>query len=144
MLNTILRKEKAPVCAGAKYKRKMNSQYRPFPPFGKKIMLQRKSGKVPARVVMVVFDWKVGRAYPRIIITEGTDTSTLEFGYLSGIPVQIVYCAKDAHRVDAVAQEILKVNPSFLSTFALDLVDTGEATTIIKPLQDTETEALCA
>ncbi len=137
MLNTILRKEKAPVCSGAKYKTSINSQYKPFPPFGKKIMLQRKSGRVPARVVMVVFDWKVGRAYPRIIITEEANTETLEFGYLSGIPVQIVYCTKDADRVDAVAQAILKVNPSFLSTFNLDLVDVGKATTIIKPLKNT-------
>ncbi len=113
-----------------------------YPAFGKKIMLQRKSGKVPARIVMVVFDWKVGRAYPRIIITEEANTEALEFCYLSGIPVQIVYCSQDAGRVDAVAQAILRVSPSFLSIFALDLVDTGEATTIIKPLQDTETEDL--
>ncbi len=115
-----------------------------FPAYGKKLLSLRLTGKVPSKVVMVVFNWKLGRAYPRIIITEDTDTETLEFGYLSGIPVQIVYCGQDADRVDVVVQAILRVSPSFLSIFALDLVDTGEATTIIKPLQDTEAEALCA
>ncbi len=108
-----------------------------YPPYGKRLMLFRQSGKVPSKVVMVVFNWELGRAYPRIIITEDTNTETLEFGYLSGIPVQIVYCSQDANRVDAVAQAILKVNPSYLATFALDLVYTGKATTILKPLQKT-------
>ncbi len=108
-----------------------------YPPFGKRLTLMRQIGKVPSKVVMVVFNWELGRAYPRIIITEDTNTETLEFGYLSGIPVQIVYCSQDANRVDAVAQAILKVNPSYLATFALDLVYTGKATTILKPLQNT-------
>ncbi len=108
-----------------------------YPAFGKKLMLFRQSGKVPSKVVMVVFNWELGRAYPRIIITENTNTETLEFGYLSGIPVQIVYCSQDAGRVDAVAQAILAVNPSYLSTFALDLAEIGKATTILKPLQNT-------
>lgn len=108
-----------------------------YPPFGKRLTLMRQIGKVPSKVVMVVFNWKLGAAYPRIIITEDTNTETLEFGYLSGIPVQIVYCSQDANRVDAVAQAILKVNPSYLATFVLDLVYTGKATTILKPLQNT-------
>ncbi len=115
-----------------------------YPAFGKRLMLIRQTGKVPSKVVMVVFNWKLGRAYPRIIITEDTNTETLEFGYLSGIPVQIVYCSQDAGRVDAVAQAILAVNPSYLSTFALDLVDIGKATTILKPLQNIQIkETLC-
>jgi len=95
-----------------------------YPPFGKRLTLMRQIGKVPSKVVMVVFNWKLGAAYPRIIITEDTNTETLEFGYLSGIPVQIVYCSQDA-------------NPSYLSTFALDLAEIGKATTILKPLQNT-------
>jgi len=108
-----------------------------YPAFGKKLMLFRQSGKVPSKVVMVVFNWELGRAYPRIIITEDTNTETLEFGYLAGVPVQIVYCSQDAGRVDAVAQAILAVNPSYLSIFALDLAEIGKATTILKPLQNT-------
>lgn len=114
-------------------------KYKRFPPYGKKLMLLRRSGKVPAQVIMVVFDWKDGRAYPRIVIDGDTPIESLEFSYLSGIPIQIVYCSQDADRVDAVAQAILKVNPSFLSAFNLDLVDVGKATTIIKPLKNTLT-----
>jgi hypothetical protein len=105
-----------------------------YPPHGKKIMLQRQAGRIPSKIVMVVFNYYLGRAYPHIVITENTNPETLEFSYLSGIPVQIVFCSQDAHRVDAVVQAILAVNPLCLSTFALDLVDTGKSTTFIKPL----------
>ena len=114
-------------------------KYKRFPPYGKKLMSLRLSGKVPTHVIMVVFDRKYGRAYPRIVIDDNTPPESLEFSYLSGIPVQIVYCNQDADRVDAVVQAILKVNPIFLSTFNLDLVDVGKATTIIKPLKNTLT-----
>lgn len=103
-------------------------------------MLQRQAGRIPSKVVMVVFNWYLGRAYPHIVITEDTNLETLEFGYLSGIPVQIVYSTQDAHRVNAVVQAILAVDPSYLSTFALDLVDTGNPTTIIKSLTNTQIE----
>ena len=110
-----------------------------FPPYGKKIMLQRQAGKVPSRVVMCVFSWFLARAYPHIVITEDMSPETIKFGYLSGIPVQIIFCSQDAGRVDAVVQEILKVNPSFLSTFNLDLVGTGKVKTNIKPFQNDQT-----
>ena len=121
------------------------NKYKRFPAFGNKLMLLRRSGKVPAQITMVVFDWKIARAYPSIIIEDNYPPKSLEFGYLSGIPVQIVYRSKDASRIDVLSQEILKTHPSFLSSFAMDLIDTGEATIIIKPLQNTQTvEDLCA
>jgi len=132
-------KEKALTGTRATNTASYTRKYKRFPPYGKKLMLLRRSGKVPAQVTMVVFDWKDGRAYPRIVIDGDTPIESLEFSYLSGITVQIVYCSQDADRVDAVAQAILKVNPSFLSTFNLDLVDVGKATTIIKPLKNTLT-----
>jgi len=39
----MLRKENAPVCAGAKYKRSTNFQYKPFSPFGKQILKIRQA-----------------------------------------------------------------------------------------------------
>jgi len=119
----------------ASYTRK----YKRFPPYGKKLMSMRLAGKVPTNVIMVVLSWHIGRVYPRIVIDGDTPIESLEFSYLSGIPTQIVYCSQDADRVDAVAQAILKVNPSSLFTFNLDLVDVGKATTIIKPLKNTLT-----
>jgi hypothetical protein len=105
-----------------------------FPPYGKKLMQLRNQGKIPNKLLMVIFSWKIARAYPRIVITEATLPKETEFKYLVGIPVQIVFSQKESHRVDEFSQEILKVNPSFLSTFGLDLLDVG-ATTILKPLQ---------
>ena len=105
-----------------------------FPAYGKKLFELRKQGKMPNKLLMVVFDWLIGRAYPRIVITGEAKPENIEFKYLAGIPVQIVFTEKEAHRVDAFAQEILKVAPSFLCTFGLNLLDVG-ATQILKPLQ---------
>ena len=110
-----------------------------FPAYGKKLMQLRNQGKIPNKLLMVVFDWMLARAYPRIVI-EATLPKETEFEYLAGIPVQIIFRQKDEYRVDGIAQEIIKVNPSFLSTFGLDLLDVG-ATTILKPLQ-TQQEVL--
>ena len=118
--------------------RHLEPKYKRYPAFGKFLMKLRQIGKIPSQVVMVVFDWKVARAYPRIVIDNKTQPEGLEFGYLTGIPVQIVYSDKDAFRVDPLAQIILEIAPSFLSTFGLNLVDTGEATSIIKPLQNSQ------
>ena len=105
-----------------------------FPPYGKKLMQLRNQVKIPSKLLMVVFDWKLARVYPRVVITEETVPKETEFKYLAGIPVQIVFSQNEANRVDGFAQEILKVKPCFLSTFGLHLLDVG-ATTILKPLQ---------
>jgi hypothetical protein len=105
-----------------------------FPAYGKKLFELRKRGKIPRKILQVVFDWKIARAYPRIIIQEEVKPEDLEFCYLAGLPVQVVFSKSEAHRVDGFSQEILKVNPSFLCTFGLNLLDVG-ATEILKPLQ---------
>jgi hypothetical protein len=138
MLNTILRKEKAPAQTGAKNKRGMNSRYRPFPPFGKQFARMRQDGEIPARMIMVVFDWKLGRKLPRIVIPDDTPYEGLNFDYLAGLPVEIAYRAQDAHKVNVVSQDILAVKPSFLSTLGLDLLDTNEARTLLKPCVEME------
>jgi hypothetical protein len=105
-----------------------------FPPYGKKLMELRNQGKIPSKILMIVFSWNLARAYPRIIIPEDTRPNETEFSYLAGIPVQIIFSEKEAHRVNELAQEILKVQPSFLATFGLHLLDVG-ATTILQPLE---------
>lgn len=81
----------------------------------------------------MAFDWDLAHAYPRTIIPNDLVPTETEFRFLAGLSVQITYRNKDAHRVDAVAQEIAKVNPCFLATFALDLAGTGDAWAILKP-----------
>ena len=127
-----LTKENAPAATEARFDTRLNRNYKRLPPYGKQFMAIRKAGKAPARMVIVAFDWDLGRAYPRIIIPSEISPADLEFIFLAGLCVQITYRNKDAHRVPTVAQEIEKVNPRFLTAFALDLAGSGNAWTIIK------------
>ena len=126
-------KENAPAATEAGFENKLNRNYKRLPPYGKQLMTIREAGKAPARMVIVAFDWDLGKAYPRIIIPDNPTPAEIEFRFLAGLPVQIPYRNKDAHRVDALIQEIAKVNPCFLATFALDLAGTGDAWAILKP-----------
>ena len=128
-----LTKENAPGDARATFQTKPKSDSKKLPAYGKQLMTIRQAGKAPARMVIVAFDWDLGKAYPRIIIPDNLTPAEIEFRFLAGLPVQITYRAKDAHRVDAVAQEIAKVNSCFFVTFALDLAGTGDAWAILIP-----------
>jgi hypothetical protein len=108
--------------------------HKTFPPYGKKLFELRKRGKIPRKILQVVFDWKIARAYPRIIIQEEVNPEDLEFCYLAGLPVQIVFKQQDADRVNAVTNEILKANPLYLFTFGLDLLDVGARAILKAPL----------
>lgn len=130
---TTITKENALGATRATFQTKPQSNYKRLPPYGKQLMTIREAGKAPAKMVIVAFDWDLARAYPRIIIPNDLTPAEIEFRFLAGLPVQITYRGKDAHRVDAVAQEIIKVNPCFLATFALDLAGTGDAGAILKP-----------
>ncbi len=112
------------------------SAYKKFPPFGRMLFELRQTGKISAQTVMIVFDWNTAITYPRIVLASNISPDTLQFDYLAGLPVQIIFRDKDAHRVNSVVQEIIKVNPSFLSTFALDLVDEGVAPTLIRSYKE--------
>jgi hypothetical protein len=111
-----------------------------FPPYGKQLMQLRKQGQIPRKILQVVFDWKIARAYPRIIIQEEVKPEDLEFCYLAGLPVQVVFSKSEAHRVNGLVDEILKVKPLYLFTFGLDLLDVG-ARTILKAPSSQEVAA---
>ena len=104
-----------------------------LPAYGKQFMTMRKSCRAPSLRVMAVFDWDLAKAYPRIVISDDIPAGELNLSFLAGLPVQIVYRRKDAHRVSALIDAILEVNPSSLTTFAFDLLDTGDAVALIKP-----------
>ena len=115
----------------------MNTQQnKPFPPFGRQFSKMRQSGKIPARMVIVVFDWKLARVWPRVVIPDDISYEGLNFDYLAGLPVEIAYRDKDAHKIDVVSQDILSVKPCYLSILGLDLLDTDEARTLLKPYED--------
>lgn len=112
----------------------MTVNYKPFPAFGKQITAMRRSGKIPARMVIVTFNWGIARAYPRIVLTDDDIPTNLNFTFLAGLPVQVIYRNKDSHRVAAVVEEILKVNPCFLATFAIDRAGELGARALLIPL----------
>jgi hypothetical protein len=134
----IFEKTKAVAATTARFKTNLSSNYKQFPAYGKQFMKMRQEGKMPRRRVMVTFDWDLAQAYPRIVIADDTPAEKLNFYYLAGLPVQVVFRQKDAHRVSAVTEAILKINPSFLSSFAFDLADEGKAFTLIKPYNRAE------
>jgi len=129
-------KENAPAGTRATNTTNYTRKYKRFPPYGKKLMLLRRSGKIPKRMVVVVFDWELARAWPRIVIPDDMSYEGLNFDYLGGLPVSLAYRSKDSHKVDIVAQTILEANPCYLSILALDLLDTNEARTLIIPCED--------
>jgi hypothetical protein len=108
-----------------------------FPPYGRELFQMRCAGKAPTRIIQVVFGWDVAKAYYRLVLADETPASELDFRGLAGLPVQISFHNPHSHRVDAVVQAILAVQPSFLCTFNIDLAG-GDvpAWTIIKELQE--------
>jgi hypothetical protein len=133
--------ENAPAGTEAGYSRKLSPNYKRTPPYGKQIMDLRLAGKMPKGIVMVTFGWEVAKAYTRIVIPENLPADQLSFYCLAGLPVQIVYHKRNAHRVNEVAEAILRINPSWLATLALDLIDTENAISIIKAFELPQREA---
>ena len=131
-------KQSAQAGTRASFETKLNSNYKRMPAYGKQFMAMRQAGKMPSRRVMVTFDWDLAQAYPRIVIADDTPVDQLNFNYLAGLPVQVVYRRKDAHRVNDVIDAVLKINPSCLATFAFDLVGTVDALTLIKAYQNVQ------
>ena len=107
--------------------------YKRIPAYGKQLTTMRRAGKTPARMIYVCFDWGLARAYPRIVIADDAIPAELNFDYLAGLPVQVVYRDKDAHKIHAVVEEILKVNPCFLATFAVDRAGEDGARALLIP-----------
>ena len=107
--------------------------YKRFPAFGKQLSAMRRAGQTPSKIIYVTFDWGLAKAYPRVVLTNDAIPAELNFSYLAGLPVQVVYRNNDAHRVNAVVEEILKINPCFLATFAIDRAGELGARALIIP-----------
>jgi hypothetical protein len=133
--------ENASVGALARYETKLNANYKRMPAYGKQLMELRLAGKMPRGIVMVTFGWGLAQAYTRIVIPDDIPADQLNFYYLAGLAVQIVYHKRDAHRVNEVAEAILRIGPSWLATLALDLIDTDNAISIIKAFELPQREA---
>ncbi|SEP71762.1 hypothetical protein [Nitrosomonas ureae] len=108
-----------------------------FPPYGRRFDELRRNGLVPVQRVIVSTDWKLGAAYPRIVIPVDANIDKLIFSYLAGLPVQIVHHAGEAELVSNLIDAILKVKPKILTVFNFDVAQqndpTYSASTLIHP-----------
>lgn len=103
-----------------------HANFKRFPAFGKQLDDLRKQNQIPAKRVIVAFDWSIGKLFPRIIITPDTPVSNLQFRYLAGLHIQIAYCDRDAAYLPDMIDALLKVKPASLATFNLSAVERKE------------------
>lgn len=99
---------------------------RKYPPYGKKFVDLRRRGLIPLRRVIVAFDWSIGKMFPRIIITDDTPVTGLQFNYLVGLHVQVAYSDRDAAILPELVNEILTIKPATLSVLNMSAVTRGE------------------
>ncbi|NBQ67730.1 MAG: hypothetical protein EBU46_02415 [Nitrosomonadaceae bacterium] len=97
-----------------------------FPPFGKRFDAMRRKDLIPAMRVIVATDWKLGAAYPRIVVTRDQPVTSLRFEYLAGLHVQIVYYDHDASILPNLTAEIQLVNPATLAVFNMSAAKRGD------------------
>ena len=99
---------------------------RKYPPYGKELENLRRRNLVPTKRIIITTDWSIGKLYPRIIVTPDTPVSNLQFNYLSGLHVQIVYFDRDEPILSDLITEILSIQPATLATFNMSAVKRGE------------------
>ncbi|MCE7915750.1 MAG: hypothetical protein DYH15_14055 [Nitrosomonas sp. PRO4] len=93
---------------------------RRYPPYGRQFNELRRKGLIPVHRVIVSTDWKLGAAYPRIVIPADAKVDQLIFSYLAGLSVQIVHHSEEAKLVSNLIDAILKVKPKHLVLFNFD------------------------
>jgi len=103
-----------------------NKNIRRFPAFGRQIDEIRKRGLIPNRRVIICFDWEIGKAFPRIVITKECPPERVEFKYLSGLHCQIVFYDRDIPYLNGLIREVLKIKPASLAVFGMDCVGRRE------------------
>lgn len=117
---------------------RLNYSAKRFPPYGKKLDDLRRRDLVPTLRIVVATDWRIGKLYPRIIVTPDQAVQNLRFDYLAGLHVQIAHFDHDIH-IDDLITEILSIHPATFTTFNLDAVKQGKlATKLIYPQSEME------
>ena len=116
----------------------VNYNTKQFPPYGKKLDDLGRRGLVPTLRIIVATNWKIGKLFPRIIVTPDKAVHNLRFDYLAGLNVQIAHFDHDNH-IENLINEILAIHPATLATFNLDAVKQGkQAFTLIYPQSEME------
>ena len=107
---------------------------RKMPAYGRTLHGLRMSGHVPACYTSVIAldDWKLGKVFPRVVVSDDTDPAELDLSMLAGLDVTVAWhpTMTSIDRRDETIREVLKVNPASLR--AIDLDNTDEPTLWIK------------
>jgi hypothetical protein len=93
-----------------------------LPAFGRKLLALRRQGLVPAcRVVVALDKWKHGRSYARVVVPEDTEPNELDFSFLAGLDVELVWSPylTTVERRNAAIRAILKPSPERLIMWVL-------------------------
>ncbi len=97
-----------------------------IPAYGRQMLEARKRGLQPRQqMVMVVFDWNLARAFPRLVVDPISDFDRLDFSYAAGLDVVIGFRAHEAFIAESLARVILKANPRRLQGWPLEPDDEG-------------------
>lgn len=99
---------------------------RRFPAYGRQMLEARKHGLQPKQqMVMIVFDWNLANAFPRLVIDPVSDVDSLDFSYLVGLDAIIGFTQVEANLVEPLARVIIKANPRRLQAWPLEPDDEG-------------------
>ncbi|MBY0499664.1 MAG: hypothetical protein K2P74_08690 [Nitrosomonas sp.] len=116
---------------------KANSITKKYPPYGRRLDDLRRNGLVPGHRIVVSTDWKLGAAFPRIVIPADANIDQMIFAYLAGLSVQIVHHNGEEKIVKELIQKILEVKPKVLTVFNFDVAQQNDprfsASTLIHP-----------
>jgi hypothetical protein len=99
---------------------------RKLPAYGRELLALRRRGLVPTQyTVIVIDDWKLASAFPRVVVAEDADPRLLDFSMLADLDVTIVWrpTRTAIERRNAVVAEALAIAPASLRVFDLDNVD---------------------
>lgn len=126
------RRESAQPGSKGAFKTTFDSNYstKRYPPYGKKLDNLRRRGLVPKLRVVIATDWKIGKLFPRVVITPDQDVHNLRFEYLCGLHVQIAFF-EDDHHIDRLINEVISVRPATLQTFNFDAIKGERAAKLI-------------
>jgi hypothetical protein len=88
-----------------------------LPPYGREILDLRERGLIPVGRMFVALDtWSHGKSYARVVVTPDLDPSELDFTFLAGLDVELVWLPEvtSVERRDAAIRAILRCLPERL------------------------------
>lgn len=98
------------------------TQAKRLPAFGREILELRRRGLRPqGRVILSLDSWHYGEGRARAVITADVDPAALDYSFLAGLDVEIVWLPKvtSAERRDATIRTVLRYAPQRLLVWIL-------------------------